>query len=116
MGMMFIIFSIPVLSLAFVTWAVASRRLSKGLQHTTMVATIFLESGFWALLRSEGMDGEIHFDLAWRWSKTAEERFLAKTNENIITIKVDSASLAKEAEWPGFRGPNHHRLKCGVIL
>ena len=29
MGMMFTIFSIPVLSLAFVVWAVASRRLSK---------------------------------------------------------------------------------------
>jgi hypothetical protein len=62
MGMMFPIFSIPVLSLAFVVWAVASRRFSKGLQRTTMVATILFATGFWTLLRSEGMDGEIHFD------------------------------------------------------
>ncbi|TAL72652.1 MAG: hypothetical protein EPN88_04800 [Bacteroidetes bacterium] len=116
MGMMFTIFSIPVLCLAFVVWAVASRRLSRGLQRTTMVATILLASGFWALLRSEGMDGEIHFELAWRWSKTAEERFLAKTNDNIIPTKIDSAAIAKEAEWPGFRGPNRDGTIHGVSI
>jgi outer membrane protein assembly factor BamB len=116
MGMMFPIFSIPVLSLAFVVWAVASRRLSKRLQRITMVATILFSTGFWALLRSEGMDGEIHFDLAWRWSKTAEERFLAKTNDKIITIKVDSATIANEAEWPGFRGPNRDGIIHGVRI
>lgn len=116
MGLMFPIFSIPVLSLAFIVWAVASRRLSKSLQRATMVATILAASGFWSLLRSEGMDGEIHFDLAWRWSKTAEERFLAKTNDKTITIKIDSATLAKEAQWPGFRGPNRDGIIHGVRI
>jgi len=116
MGMMFPIFSIPVLSLAFVVWAVASRRLSKRLQRITMVVTILFSTGFWALLRSEGMDGEIHFDLAWRWSKTAEERFLAKTNDKIITIKVDSSTIANEAEWPGFRGPNRDGIIHGIRI
>lgn len=116
MGMMFPIFSIPVLSLAFVLWAVASRRLSKRLQRVTMVATILFSTGFWALLRSEGMDGEIHFDLAWRWSKTAEERFLAKTNDKIITINVDSVTIANEAEWPGFRGPNRDGIIHGTRI
>ena len=116
MGLMFPIFSIPVLSLAFIVWAVASRRLSKSLQRVTMVATILAASGFWSLLRSEGMDGEIHFDLAWRWSKTAEERFLAKNKEKTIAIKIDSATFAKEAQWPGFRGPNRDGIIHGVRI
>lgn len=116
MGMMFPIFSIPVLSLAFVVWAVTSRRFSKGLQRTTMVATILFATGFWALLRSEGMDGEIHFDLAWRWSKTAEERFLAKANDKIITIPIDLAAITKEAEWSGFRGSNRDGIIHGMRI
>ncbi len=116
MGMMFPLFSIPVLSLAFVVWAVASRPLSRRLQYITMVATVIFSTGLWALLRSEGMNGELHFDLAWRWSKTAEERFLAKTNDKILTIKVDSATIANEAEWPGFRGPDRDGIIHGTKI
>ncbi|MCK5470292.1 MAG: hypothetical protein KAI99_17335, partial [Cyclobacteriaceae bacterium] len=46
-GMMFIIFAIPVLSLAFVTWAVASQHLSNGIRRSAMVATIILACGVW---------------------------------------------------------------------
>ncbi len=42
MGLMFVIYAIPVLSLAFVAWAVASRRLSDGPRRAAMVATILL--------------------------------------------------------------------------
>ena len=65
MGGMFIFYSIPVLSLAFVAWAVVSRRLSEGLQRITMVGTIVLASGFWVFLRTDGMDGEARQDFAW---------------------------------------------------
>src|SRR5664279_1918242 len=56
MGLMFPVYSIPVLSLAFVVWSVASRRLSDIPRRATMVATILIASGFWVLLRSNGMD------------------------------------------------------------
>ena len=42
MGMMLPIYSIPVLSLALVAWAVATRRLSSGLRRVAMVASILL--------------------------------------------------------------------------
>jgi len=116
MGLMFTLFSIPVLSLAFVVWAVASQRLSGRLRRITMVAAILAGSGFWALLRTDGMDGEIHHDYAWRWSKTAEERLLAKAGEKIISMPIDSAAMATEAEWPGFRGPNRDGIIHGVRI
>lgn len=116
MGMMFAVYSIPVLSLAFVLWAVASRHLSDGLRRATMVATILFASGFWAFLRTDGMDGETHHDFAWRWSKTHEDRLLAQANDKLITMPFDSAAMAKEAEWPGFRGLNRDGITHGVRI
>jgi len=116
MGLMFVIYSIPVVSLAFVIWAVASGHLSGRSRRTTMVATIFLASGFWVFLRSDGMDGEAHHYFAWRWAKTSEDRLLARADNKLITYPLDSAAIAKEAEWPGFRGANRDGIIHGVQI
>src|SRR5438552_4962667 len=50
MGMMLVIYAVPVLSLALVAWAVASRRLSDGLRRVSMLATILLACGVFTLL------------------------------------------------------------------
>jgi outer membrane protein assembly factor BamB len=115
MGLMFTLYAIPVLSLAFVLWAVVSRNLSVRLKRITMVATIIIASGFWILLRSNGMDGETHHFFAWRWSKTDEDRLLTKAR-NEATVAADSASLKTEAQWPGFRGPNRDGIIHGVKI
>jgi outer membrane protein assembly factor BamB len=113
MGMMFTIFSIPVMSLAFVVWAVASRHLSNGPRRATMVVTILLASGFWALLRTNGMTSDLHFDFTWRWAKTQEERFMAKNgNEPMVLPAVTGTG----ANWPGFRGPNRDGIIHGVRI
>jgi outer membrane protein assembly factor BamB len=106
MGMMFPVYSIPVLSFAFVVWAAVSSHLSFKLRRVTMIATILVASGFWALLRTNGMDSETHQDFAWRWARTSEEKLLTQSATNQIAAKSDSASTGAEAEWPGFRGPN----------
>jgi outer membrane protein assembly factor BamB len=106
MGLMFIIYSIPVMSLAFVVWAVASSHLSNRLRRATMVATILLASGVWILLRTDGMNGSAQHDFAWRWAETSEERLLAQAGNKQIAMPLDSTSMATEAEWPGFRGRN----------
>ncbi|MGC1390154.1 MAG: PQQ-binding-like beta-propeller repeat protein [Bacteroidales bacterium] len=116
MGMMFLLYSIPVMSLAFVVWAMASLHLSVKARYATMVATIIFSSGFWVFLRSDGMDGEAHHYFAWRWAKTSEARLIAQTNNKLTAIHVDSASMAKEAEWPGFRGVNRDGIIHGVHI
>src|SRR2546426_12566450 len=79
-GFLFPILAIPVVSLALVVWAVATRRLSDGPRRATMVATILLASGVWALVRTGGFTaGSFRNDLHWRWAKTPEERLLAKS-------------------------------------
>ena len=116
MGMMFTFYSIPVLSLAFVISTVASRNLSDISRRATMIATIVLASGFWVFIRTNGMTGEAHHDFSWRWAKTAEERLMAQTNDNLIKMPLDSAAMASEAEWPGFRGLNRDGIIHGVRI
>src|SRR5882757_9334484 len=76
-GMLFPIYAIPLLSVAFVASAVASRSLSAGMRRVIMAGAILLACGAWALVRTGGFNGELHNDFAWRWSKTHEERLVA---------------------------------------
>jgi outer membrane protein assembly factor BamB len=113
MGLMFTFFSIPVMSLAFVAWAVSSRRLSNRLRYVTMIAVIISASGFWILLRTNGMTSDLHFDFAWRWAKTQEEKFLSQTGKETMTLP---ASVETGANWPGFRGSNRDGIIRGVRI
>jgi hypothetical protein len=78
LGFQFLLYVIPVLSLAFVVWAVGSRRLSNGLRWAGMVATILLACGVFTLVRSKGLRGDGMPEFAWRWAETPEERLLAR--------------------------------------
>ena len=91
MGMMLPIFAIPVLSLALVASAAASRRLSNGSRRAVIAAAILLACGSFTLLRTGGITGDAASDLHWRWTKSPEERLLA---ESAATPSSASASAA----------------------
>ena len=138
-------YAVPLLSLAFVTWAVATRNLPDRVRRVTMLATIVLACGVWLLLRQDGMNGDHNASFGWRWSASAEERLLAQTaNEPatptaaapssatpaITTAAAPAASVAlatetpkeataptkAQAEWPGFRGPQRDGIVRGVRI
>ena len=98
-GMLFYIQAIPLLSLAFVLWAMASRRLDGGARWASMIATIFLACGVWTLVRTGGITGGGQSDFAWRWSKTPEERLLAQVPDEVAEPVALPASPA-EAKSP----------------
>ncbi len=116
MGIQFFIYAPPVLSLAFVVWAVATRHLSKGQRRATMVATILLACGVFALLWSDGLDGEGAPDFTWRWAETAEERLLARADDEPKALPSAPAAAEMEAVWPGFRGPDRDGSVPGVRI
>jgi outer membrane protein assembly factor BamB len=97
-GMLLYILAIPAVGFAFAVWAVATSRLSDGLRRATMVATIFLATGGWALVRTGGFTASsFHNDLHWRWAKTAEDRLLSKSgNEPGALPAVLEATQATE--------------------
>ena len=141
MGFMFGMYSIPVLSVAFVAWAVFSQRLSDGPRRASMVATILLACGVWTLVRTNGMSGEGRSDFAWRWSKTREERLVAQAGKlpalapapapatipaaPVVAHKVKDQPVAPPPtpvaaetgpEWPGFRGPGRDSIIAGTRI
>ena len=69
---------IPVLGLALVVWAMASRRLGNGQRRATLVAAILLACGLFTLLRTSGVSSAAFVNLHWRWTPTPEERLLAR--------------------------------------
>ena len=136
-------YAIPWLCLAFITWAVATRRLPDRIRRLTMVATILLACGVWLFVRQDGIDGDHTASFGWRWTKSPEERLLAQTADQPVAAPTaaptvaaaqPSASpsttpatdVAKEAtpaapakaqpEWPGFRGPRRDGTVRGVRI
>jgi outer membrane protein assembly factor BamB len=96
MGLMFFIYAIPpVLTVAFVAWAVAARRLPARLRIATMAAVIFAACGVWTLARTDGLLGD-RAQLAWRWTPTAEQRLLARATD----MPASAAPQAPAPEMP----------------
>jgi outer membrane protein assembly factor BamB len=137
MGMMFALFAIPVLSLALVLWAAATRRLGDGPRRAALVATILIACAGFALLRTDGVTGEGRSQFAWRWSKSAEQQLLARAAAEPAPAPPPRAPQAVEetkpdppkavlptarakptmpAEWPGFRGRNRDGVVSGLRI
>jgi len=95
MGLMFLIYAVPTtLSLAFVGWAVVSRRLSEGPRRVALVVAILIGCGVWTLARTNGILGGVA-DLEWRWTPTAEEVLLAQESGADLQPVAPSAAPAE---------------------
>jgi hypothetical protein len=62
MGFMLFLYAAPILSLALVAWAAASRGLSTGRRRASMVAAILLACGTLTLVRTNGISGDADSD------------------------------------------------------
>jgi outer membrane protein assembly factor BamB len=124
MGMMLPIYSIPVLCLALLAAAVASRRLSSGPRRAVMIGAILLACGVFTLIRTGGITAEADSDIHWRWTKTPEERLLAQGGDEPTTPDTSGnapTAATNEGEetdsgWPGFRGPRRDGIIRGARI
>jgi outer membrane protein assembly factor BamB len=116
MGFLFYIYAVPVLSLAFVVWAVASQHLAAGPRRIAMVLTILLACGVWTLIRTGGVTGGFDSDFAWRWAETPEERLLAQAGDEPTAFPSAPVTAETGAGWPGFRGPRRDGIISGVRI
>jgi outer membrane protein assembly factor BamB len=97
-AILMIIFAIPVLSLALVAWAVASRGLPRGSRRASMAAAILLACATLTLFRTEGVTGGFASEIRWRWTPTPEARLLAQAGAE--PAAVSSAAATPEARLP----------------
>jgi outer membrane protein assembly factor BamB len=128
MGFLFPMLAMPGLCLAFVLWAVASRRMSVGLQRATLVAAIVLPCAAWTLVRTGGFTGSFDNDLAWRWTATPEQQLLAQAEVTTPALALATPVILEdpavapdepataERDWPGFRGRDRDAVVRGVRI
>jgi outer membrane protein assembly factor BamB len=98
-----IAYALPVLCLAFVASAVASRRLPDGARRATMAAAIVIACGVWTLVRTEGINGDHVATFAWRWTKTPEQQVVTQAAETPMAAPATPAAPVSEPA-PSERG------------
>lgn len=70
-----------------------------------VAATLVLALLSWNVVRVKGADGGLTIHVAWRWSPTSEELFLAQQDDDPATPAADAPSISVQpGDWPGFRG------------
>jgi hypothetical protein len=82
-GMLYFMLGVPILTLAFVGWALLCHRLPGGPRRASMVAAVVLAAGSLALVRTYGISGG-GWDYGWRWAPSAEERLLAQVADDVV--------------------------------
>ncbi len=100
MGMLFYFLAIPPLSVAFVAWAVATRRLPDRTRRLSMAATILLACAMWTMARTGGFTASFHNDLHWRWTKTPEELLVEQARKSPPAAAIVPASLPSQPAAP----------------
>ncbi len=113
-GLMFPVYAIPGMCLAFVLWALLARNLGAGPRRATMVASFAVACGIWAFVRTGGFTGDLDHDFAWRWSATPEERMLAAAEDEAVGSANAPDAAYAAAAWPGFRGPGRDGVVRGT--
>jgi outer membrane protein assembly factor BamB len=93
-------YAIPILSLAFVLWAVLTRKLPDSVRHATMAATILIVCLGWLLFRSSGINGDHVATFSWRWSPTVEEKLVAESSNEQNVTNPSSPAIATAVPAP----------------
>ncbi|MCP4205265.1 MAG: PQQ-binding-like beta-propeller repeat protein [bacterium] len=100
---------------AFVVGLVASKWIRPERRTAIGLAAAALAFGYWSLVRMDGVwGGDFRAERSWRWSRTAEDDYLAGREGRTGGASLDEP-LA-EAQWPGFRGPGRDGVVPGLTL
>ena len=105
---------LPLLFTAWTLWLLLARRASHNLWRNGLIIALFLPTCAFALFRMNGLGGEGVADLSWRWSQTAEERYLAQLPSSSAPTTTQAVPVAlRPGDWPAFRGPNRDAVVRG---
>ncbi|MCH9649345.1 MAG: PQQ-like beta-propeller repeat protein [Deltaproteobacteria bacterium] len=119
--MVIFLYGISLLSVAFVGWAFFTRHWLVKPRRWALVAAVLAACAPWTLMRSDGVDGEMHFELTSRWSPTAEERLLSDSTAgsrqgSAAGLGNSDEQLELNSPWPGFRGAQRDGVVPGLRL
>jgi outer membrane protein assembly factor BamB len=115
-GITLLLTALPWVFTAWTAWLLLSRRMAAGPRRLGLVAVLFLTWGAFTLVRMNGLSGDLRADLHWRWSRTAEDLYLAEGTSTKEAAPVERALTLQPGDWPGFRGPDRDGAVHGVRI
>jgi outer membrane protein assembly factor BamB len=104
----------PMALTAWALWMLLARTLTLSPAGLGALAVVWLTWSSLALIRVDGVSGDLQGDYRWRWSPSAEDLFQTE-----LAARMDAASETPDSEqvastdgdWIAFRGP----MRDGVI-
>jgi outer membrane protein assembly factor BamB len=120
-----LIFAVPWLFTLWAACLLLSAWFFPAARKPVLLIAVLLPWVASALIRSEGLDGDLVADMRWRWSAPKDAAFLAerakrleKTSLNVPKESEAPALALKPGDWPLFRGPTRNgevaNLKIGT--
>ena len=115
------------LPMGMVLFALGAAMLSGGrpvVRTGAAVLLAFAGFSYSMLLRNEGMTGDYVMETPWRWTRSAEERLLARSeaapetrqDTTVGTNATAGAEVFAKAEWPAFRGADRSGRVSGLRI
>ena len=108
MGMLVPMLGLPIVALALVVGAVATRGRANGPRRLALAAAIALACAPLLLVRTDGMTSTstlMGVDFSWRWTPTAEERLLASATPMPLAAPTSAAPVAAPSPVPAPEAP-----------
>ena len=99
-------------------WLWLTRGRTAGVELAGVAVACLVVFGTLALLRWEGLDGRQRSLMSWRWTPTAEERFLSerkKTDPASGALVEAIPAVVSDADWTSFRGGDRESVVTGVL-
>jgi outer membrane protein assembly factor BamB len=112
------IFGIPIVLAVWALWVPLTWRRTQGFRVAGLIVCFLVVWAGFLLIRVNGTTGNMRADLHWRWTPTAEERFLSRTHVESLptTLPAGKPLQLRPGDWPGFRGPNRDGIVHGLSI
>jgi len=117
-----LMFGFPFAFTVWTAWILISRNRPLPVQKLGFCVAMAATTGFFALLRWEGLSGDQVPQFDWRWSPTAEQMFLATRGDDPTAAAAVRPALVstdwtlQPGDWPEFRGAGRDGVVRGVEL
>ena len=108
-----VLFAAPFVVMAALAWLLVARRASTKVRTAGLSAVVLAAWASFLLLRVVDGSG----DLKWRWSPTAEQKYLAeRTVSPPAPVSAIGPLVVGPSDWPQFRGPQRDNRVAGLRI
>jgi hypothetical protein len=118
LGVIGVLFSgLPFVFTAWAIWLLIARRFSTGVQRTGLAIAVSLVWCSMALIRMDGLTGDLQANIQWRWAPRPEDAYLASRSPDVGSESgLERPVELAAGDWPALRGPTSDGRLRGVKI